>query len=246
MNSSKTSRTTKPMHLIHLEQKVSSKNQFNIPTLREQVPTLLKPYTLSPTKQSQPLQKQQQQNGYRKLSIEKKIIQLRKEIMNSKQGKSKQLFQTQKLQIKEGFYVIDINSDIKSIRSNDNRLEKKFKIFQIPIAVQEKSSKQSNSQEKQILQIPHLKFRDKQSLAIDDLSNATPKCQASTKQPSEPNSPYFIRKLQSQQITHRSISQGNFEKPKQNQWMAWPKNLEGWNTHLNNHDDDLLLQLHYY
>ncbi|CAD8132254.1 unnamed protein product [Paramecium pentaurelia] len=246
MNSSKTSRTTKPMHLIHLEQKISLKNHFNKPTLRESVPTLLKPYTLSPTKQQQPLQKQQQNNGYRKLSIEKKIIQLRKQIMNSKSGKSKQLFQTQKLQIKEGFYVIDVKSDIKSVRSNDNRLEKKFKIFQIPIAIQDKNSKQSNSQEKQILQIPHLKFRDKQSLAIDEICNATPKCLPSTKQPSEPNSPYFIRKLQSQQITQRSISQGNFDKQKQNQWMAWPQNLEGWNNHVNNPDEDLLLQLHYY
>ncbi|CAK72800.1 unnamed protein product (macronuclear) [Paramecium tetraurelia] len=243
MNSSKTSRTTKAINQLHIEQKISFKNHFNISTLRESVPTILKANPFSPSIQSFPVQKQPKQNGYRKLSIEKKITLLKKEIMNSQSGKSKQLFQTQKLQIKEGFYVIDVKSDIKSIRSNENRSDKKFKLFQSPIAIQDKLSKYSNLQEKQTFLF---KFREKHPLVIDEVSNHTPKYQAQSKQPSEPNSPFFIRKLQSQQIIQRSISQGVIEKPKQNKWIAWPQNLEGWNTHMNNPEEDIMSQLHYF
>ncbi|CAD8136141.1 unnamed protein product [Paramecium octaurelia] len=208
------------------------KNLFNISTFRESVPSILKPNPFSPSIQS-PVQIQPKQN-------EKKITLLRKEIMNSLSGKSNQVFQAQNIYIKEGFYAIDVKCDLN--------LSDRMRIVQIRNSnysnppFQHKIQKQSNlsenkhflqSLEKNILQ-SLMKSQTKLQnarLLLNSLGNLIH---------------FFIRNLQSQQITQRSISQGVIEKPKSNKWKAWPLYLEGWNTHLNNPEEDLMSQLQYY
>lgn len=50
MNSSKTSRSIKAMHIFHLEQKNNQINQFTIPLLKDPISTILRPNKLSPNK----------------------------------------------------------------------------------------------------------------------------------------------------------------------------------------------------
>ncbi|CAD8135204.1 unnamed protein product [Paramecium octaurelia] len=249
MNSSKTSRTVKAMHLFHLEQKNSNLHHYNIPTFRDPaIPTILKPFRLSPTKQSFPTSRQNQDSGYRKLSIEKKVLQLRKEILNAKNIKQKQLFQSNKLQIKNSFSSVEklLDKQPKSIKLFERKSNSKIKLFEIPITIQERQLQQSTLST-QITKIPILKLQEKQTSTMEDGINdiqMLPQYQSSIKLPSEPDSPQIIKKLQSYQFTQRSVSQGNVEKPKKIEWTPWPQNFEGW--HAPQVDEDLLLQYQQY
>ncbi|CAD8146241.1 unnamed protein product [Paramecium pentaurelia] len=246
MNSSKTSRTVKALHLFHLEQKNSDHHHYNIPTFREPpIPTILKPSQLSPSKQSFPVSRQNQENGYTKITIEKKILQLRKEILNAKYIKQKLLQENDKLQLKDIVPVQAVekpnDKQVKPIKYCEKKSKSKVKFSEIQITLQERQLQQSILST-QINKIPKFKLKEKQTLTIEDRIDdiqKIPQCQSSIKLRSEPNSPQIIKKLQSYQFSQRRVSQGNVQQPKKIEVNPWSQNLEGW--HAPQADEDLLV-----
>ncbi|CAD8047245.1 unnamed protein product [Paramecium sonneborni] len=244
MNSSKTSRTVKAMHLFHLEQRNSNLQHYNIPTSREPIPSILKPFRLSPTKQSFSTSQKNLENCQSKLSVERKIQQLRKEILIAKNIKQKQLFQSNKQLIKNNFSTLEkqLDKQPKLIKYFEKKSHSKIKLFEIPITVQERQIQQSTLSTK-VTKIPILKLQEKQTSTLEDGINENQviqQYQSTIKLPSEPDSPQIIKKLQSYQFTQRSVSQGNVEKQKKVEWTPWPQNFEGW--HAPEGDEDLQLQ----
>ncbi|CAD8045929.1 unnamed protein product [Paramecium sonneborni] len=169
MNSSKTSRTVKAMHLFHLEQRNSNLQHYNIPTCRETIPSILKPLRLSPTKQSLPTSRFNLENNQSKLSVERKISQLRKELQIAKNIKQKQLFQSNKLINNNNFSTLEIQLDKqpKLMKYFQKKSNSKIKLFEIPITIQERQIQQS-TQSTQVTKIPILKLQEKQNLTLVD------------------------------------------------------------------------------
>ncbi|CAD8140119.1 unnamed protein product [Paramecium octaurelia] len=246
MNSSKTSRTIKALHLIHLEQKNSELPHYHIPTFRgPPIPTILKPSKVYPTKQQCPASLQNQENGQTKLSIEKKIVQLRKEILNAKYTKQKELLQINQLQPKESVVLQAVEKPIdqqsKPIKYCDKKPNSNLKFFENLIKVQERQPQQSNIPA-QNHKTPKFKLSEKQALTIEDRiddNQMLPLCLSSIKLRSEPNSPQMLKKLQSYQFSQRKVSQESIQKPKKVDLNPWSQNLEGW--HAPQADEDLPL-----